>query len=944
MASGLPVVSSKTLPAALALPPDALCPAALDLAVLSSPRSTPDAPATDGKVALYRTHASADLVWEWQPPPPPAPAPTGKFGLKGKAKAQPAGSIEHVVWNPTGDALAVLVAPPTSSPSAPSTLSLLSIHTGQPLLPPSTPLPSSSARPTSLTWQPLSYPSDPRLSPWALRLIARLPALPKVVKEGLPSAGAGNGPGAPGGGGIGGALGAGGPGMGGPGGGGGGGGVFGAKQAMLERERAKEAQRPLSMKDAAERFPTVPPPARTAEEVDELGDAKVRAAVDLGSATAEGQTVLCVGDDKGGVHLYLAGSVYLGSVTVAGPVRAITAIPSTSASTASFAIHCAPTPTSLAVQRLAVPLPPSLDTVLRQSTALRAHLEHAFEALQEARNHWDEARRIGKGWLQRIADLSRPNGVTAPPITQLHLLLVTGRPLAGVHEFLASKMNERALAKWEQAMALALERLRVACWMSVGAACERVVVMLREVYAWARWPEKFADYRFARDDVLRATELAKETIRSAARLQCEVEEEERCFKQFCAWVHYELEKVAQQEGSDHRPNAAFSPLPVSHYIRNCLPPTATGISSFLSFGLASAPLAQSADLAQAEAWVAQLPVGERTLIDEELGLPRATSAGGDAAVLDATLKRMAEEVKGQADADELEQASAAADPLSPNAATRLPFATVALNETATAGDSSFDPPPHSASFADTSSADPDAAARRPPALSSPSKSSAARPSAPKSLPALLHLCARLVGGAMDAAVRATTGDKAVLGAVKARSEVLDEADRFTRAKIVGADGQESLCEVWLEERSVAFARQPMVEDVSAIEMARYKLETPDGAALRLVGFDFFGSSEVGFGFQTGEPEGAAAKYLVGTVNLEAMQWSSTDARATSPIPLSRQFALDAHYPPSAFAFRTDTLGRQRVATLGGEGRRLEVLDAGVSTVAAAGHDVNAMQS
>lgn len=64
---------------------------------------------------------------------------------------------------------------------------------------------------------------------------------------------------------------------------------------------------------------------------------------------------------------------------------------------------------------------------------------------------------------------------------------MTGRPLAGVHEFLASKMNERALAKWEQAMALALERLRGACWMSVGAACERVVVMLREVDAWARW-------------------------------------------------------------------------------------------------------------------------------------------------------------------------------------------------------------------------------------------------------------------------------------------------------------------------------------------------------------------------------------------------------------------------------------------------------------------------
>lgn len=48
-------------------------------------------------------------------------------------------------------------------------------------------------------------------------------------------------------------------------------------------------------------------------------------------------------------------------------------------------------------------------------------------------------------------------------------------------------MNERGLVKWEQAMGLALERLRRVGWMSVAPAMERAVVLLREVDGWARW-------------------------------------------------------------------------------------------------------------------------------------------------------------------------------------------------------------------------------------------------------------------------------------------------------------------------------------------------------------------------------------------------------------------------------------------------------------------------
>ncbi|BGP36700.1 hypothetical protein JCM10449v2_000601 [Rhodotorula kratochvilovae] len=886
MEGGLPVLSTKTLPAALALPETALCPADIDLAALVSP---PDA--ADSKLALYRTGQAPDCVWEWAPPPPPAPPPTGKLGglgLKGKGKAQPAGKVTRIAWNPQGDALAVLVAPPSSSASSPSTLSLLSVHTGTPLLPPSAPLPSSS-RPTTLAWQPLPLAHDPLLPSWALGLIDRLPALPKIPKDGLPTA-AGGAPGAP----V--SFGTAGPGTG-PGagggagaGGGGGGGVFGAKQAMLERERAKEAQRALSMQDAAARFPTLLPSARADDDAAEAGDPKVRAMLRVrGEEGDEGEeTVLCVGDEAGGVHLYLGGSVYLGSIDAGALVIGITALPSAPA-TASFALHLSSPSSPLSVRALSLLLPPSLPAVLAQSTALRAHLQHAFDALQDARGLWDEARRIGKGWLQRVADVSRPHGVTTPPATQLHLLLLTGRPTRALHDFLASKMNERGLVKWEGAMALALERLRRATWMSVGPALERVVLLLREVDGWARWPDKFAPYAFAREDVLRATELAKEAIRVSARLQREVEEEERCFKQFSVWLRYELDKVAAQEGSEVRPLAAFHPLPVSSYIQHRLPPSASTIAPFLALGLASAPLKGNKEIERAEEWVAQLPVGTRELMDAECGLDVGTGADGeegeDEVRLDALLRRMAEELQGQIDAEELASSTPAGAPAS---AMHAPF-TQAPRPVDSAS-FTIHPPQHPLAAAATTS-DPDAAPR--PSASAAAAHTSAPAFAPQSLPALLHLTARLVGGVMDGAVRAATGERATL---------------------------------------VTFARQLAPQDLGAVESAAYKLVTAEGAMLRVIEFAFGADGEVVLGAEVVK-EGAPAKFLVAKVDLAALRWSQMAQEAASPLPLAAQHALDPAYPPAALSFRTSaSSGRQLVASLSGEGRRLEVLDLGGEAV------------
>ncbi|GAA6047339.1 hypothetical protein JCM3770_001895 [Rhodotorula araucariae] len=922
MDAAVPVLSSKTLVVALDLPESALCPADLDLAALRSP---PDAAVA--KLALYRTGAAPDAVWEWAPPPPPAPPSTGKLGalgLKGKAKAPPAGKVARVAWNPQGDALAVLVAPPSAAASSPSTVSLLSIHTGTPLVPAAAPLPSSS-RPTTLAWQPLALAHDPLLPSWAIGLIDRLPALPKIPKDGLPTAASGA-PGAP----V--SFGAAGPGAGAGAGAGGvsGGGVFGAKQAMLERERAKEAQRALNMQDAAARFPTLLPPARAGDDgTTEAGDPKVRATLRAwgGDGNEADETVLCVGDEDGGMHLYLGGSVYLGSVAAGARLVGTTVLPSPSATTASFALHLSSASAPLSVLHLSLPLPPSLSAVLRQSTALRAHLQYAFDALQDARGLWDEARRIGKGWLQRIADVSRPHGVTTPPATQLHLLLVTGRPTRALHDFLASKMNERGLVKWEGAMALALERLRRVGWMSVAPAMERVVLLLREVDAWAQWPDKFAPYAFAREDVLRATELAKEAIRVSARLQREVEEEERCFKQFSIWLRYELDKVAAQEGAEVRPLAAFLPLPVSSYIQHRLAPTAATLAPFLAFGLASAPLKGNKEIEAVEAWAAALPVGTRALRDAERGLGAGMGAEDgddtDGARLDSLLRRMAEELQGQIDADELASA-ASARPLPP--VLHAPF--TQSPRSAAGAPSEFAPFPRPLASA-AAPADPDAAPR-PAAPATPGEQ---RSVSPTSLPALLHLAARLVGGVMDGAVRAATGAQARLdgevGRVAASQSWDGEGNVRLRTR-VGEGGR--MEEVWVRGSTITFARQLAPQDLAAIETAAYKLETGDRAALRVIEFAFGLEGEVVIGAEVAQ-EGSSAKFIIGKVDLDALRWSqSAVPEPVDTLPLAQQHALDPAYPPAALSFRTSASGRLLVAALSGEGRRLEVLDLSVQEV------------
>ncbi|CDR39216.1 RHTO0S04e02916g1_1 [Rhodotorula toruloides] len=937
MGGALQAVSTKTLPAASDLPANSLPPRASTskLALLTSSPSAPDS-----KLALYRTSAAADLVWEWTPSPPPVdpsaggPKPGGRLGLglkgKGKAAQGAGGKIEQVVWSPTGTAIGTLVSPASASGPRNPSLALLSVQTGTPISPP-IPLPAAAPAnpPTSgsrshLSWQALpstAQPPDRLLTSFSLDLIRRLPALPKIAKETLPSAGDGAAPG-PG-------IGLAGARIGGPG-GSGGAGVFGAKQAMLERERAKEAQRALSMRSAIGeegRFPRLAAMggALVGTDAPEFGDEAVRAILrpqESGDGRAEDESVLCAGGADGAVHVFLGGSVYLGSIGVGGKVHAITAVPSSpdlAEPAISVLVHHSTSSTPLAVSRVDIPTPSTLPTVLHVSSTLSAHFEHAFEALQGARNMWDEARRIGKGWLQRIADVSRPHGVTTPPTTQLHLLLLTGRPTRSLHDFLASKMNERVLVKWEQAMGAALERLRKVAWMSVIPALERIVVMLKEVEAWSLWPDKFAPYSFSQVEVRQVICLACKAIAAMARMQREVEEEERCFKQFGAWLHFELDKVAQQEGSEIRPLANFFPLPVSHYVRHCLPATGSQISMYLSFGLATAPLSANGDLRAAEEWL-NSRTAQSARSDQAVQRSSAESAG---ASLKEMLKRMAEELRGQVDASELEvrrldqqldldivapvytSSTDQDDKLSSDLQRDLPAPAFALAHPASALDPEYEARPPSRSTVDVT-----AAAH---AESSPTQS----------IPVLLHLAVRSAAVLMDRAVRKATGDRASRSAAEG-PDVGSATAIAVRTMLERDQRRHLIYELCVAGDTVYFSKRDPVGGSPVVQYVAHKLVTADGVSLRPMHFDFSGPQGVVFAFDR-KSEGAAASPFLVTVDLAALKWEASLAPPGGPLPIASQYSLAEHFPPTALAFSRCTDDEPLVASLAAEGRRFEVL-------------------
>ena len=315
--------------------------------------------------------------------------------------------------------------------------------------------------------------------------------------------------------------------------------------------------------------------------------------------------------------------------------------------------------------------------------------------------------------------------------------------------------------------------------------------------------------------------------------------------------------------------ANFQPLPVSHYIQHCLPPTASSLSPFLSFGLASAALSSNTELAAVDEWLASVEKRNAANV-------AATRAAGSSAGLESVLKRLQQELRGQIDAEKLERAHEAeyeaalrADDIA--RILRPPLSPTKASQPGRKQHRSQSPDVQPrAAFASRSGADVDA---RP---QSPTTEGSTDPaSAPKSLPALLHTIANLAGTTFADAIANATGQtvydlegggggggEAIADARVARARVVTAADSSTWSctcafsKQTGAAASEDVIRDWISRsnnltrasasRAAYFSRRPL--DASAQTSTMVAVGTlgngRDGDDSTVMAAEFTSDSEV----------------------------------------------------------------------------------------------------
>ena len=193
-------------------------------------------------------------------------------------------------------------------------------------------------------------------------------------------------------------------------------------------------------------------------------------------------TMLMAGDEKGNLHLLFGGAISLGTISLGKQTDIISAFiantATKSATPLSRTSHCltlsllisVPTNSTSQIPGLPAPIlnvmPPrkafsqqtqivmrclmkipncpseEITLLARAATGIRASLSHAFEALDDARKAWEEAKEMGQKWLHRLKEDSHAASIV--PSYQLLTLLLTGRPAnTNLHDYFASKNTEK---------------------------------------------------------------------------------------------------------------------------------------------------------------------------------------------------------------------------------------------------------------------------------------------------------------------------------------------------------------------------------------------------------------------------------------------------------------------------------------------------------------------
>ncbi|KAJ3508934.1 hypothetical protein NLJ89_g5481 [Agrocybe chaxingu] len=185
---------------------------------------------------------------------------------------------------------------------------------------------------------------------------------------------------------------------------------------------------------------------------------------------------------------------------------------------------------------------------------------YATCAVKEIRGVWygDEtnsgARELGPKWVRALEVKQRESfgQQNTSPVLDLTILLTTGR--------------ERGIQKWESVVSEALVKLRDFSEKRLAPAMQRLHLVIEEVHGWAKLPH-FSVFQLSAEELGGVLDLASRGIILANWLAAESRKQLGCFKEFIAWLRYEVGNVnSPNEGNVPR----YDILEVNNYLTSGL--------------------------------------------------------------------------------------------------------------------------------------------------------------------------------------------------------------------------------------------------------------------------------------------------------------------------------------------------------------------------------------
>lgn len=272
-------------------------------------------------------------------------------------------------------------------------------------------------------------------------------------------------------------------------------------------------------------------------------------------------SLLALADQSGGLHLFLAGTYCLGTVTLPGghppiflykhPNPPLLLFHSESPDGDFF---------SAGMQPMLVNVPllgtPAVREFARLSSAARELMRYIMSVLDEMKEAWlgsasvTGAREIGKTWVESLEKrLKEEYGQEDPDaVFELTSFLVTGSMSEGLSDFILSsdQTSDRALQKWDNAITDALTKMCDYSNMRIIPALQRLHIVLDEIRGWSLMSH-LAPFGLNTSDIVTCLSLVERGIFVSAWLATEAKKELRTFKQFLNFIRYEM-TVANMSG------------------------------------------------------------------------------------------------------------------------------------------------------------------------------------------------------------------------------------------------------------------------------------------------------------------------------------------------------------------------------------------------------------